>query len=152
MVLAEPRSRVAVFLQDCADSGAVLVNDRVVTRETRGHFGDDAKARRMMVSPGDERRPRRRAERGGVELRVAQSRLRERSMAGVGMTPPKVPETPYPWSSVMISSTLGAPFGRHDASAASTGLESVAIFFNHAAERQRWWRDLFPVNRCGRAR
>ena len=27
------------------------------------------------------------------------------------MTPPKVPDTPYPWSSVMISSTLGAPFG-----------------------------------------
>src|SRR5258705_9678747 len=25
------------------------------------------------------------------------------------MTPPKVPLTPYPWSSVMISSTLGAP-------------------------------------------
>src|SRR6266436_2036599 len=27
------------------------------------------------------------------------------------MTPPKVPLTPYPWSSVMISSTLGAPLG-----------------------------------------
>ena len=27
------------------------------------------------------------------------------------MTPPKVPDTPYPWSSVMISSTLGAPLG-----------------------------------------
>src|ERR1700686_5345457 len=27
------------------------------------------------------------------------------------MTPPNVPETPYPWSSVMMSSTLGAPLG-----------------------------------------
>src|SRR6058998_2217191 len=27
------------------------------------------------------------------------------------MTPPKVPLTPYPWSSVMINSTLGAPLG-----------------------------------------
>src|SRR6266436_7849837 len=27
------------------------------------------------------------------------------------MTPPKVPLTPYPWPSVMISSTLGAPLG-----------------------------------------
>ena len=27
------------------------------------------------------------------------------------MTPPKVPDTPKPWSSVMISSTFGAPFG-----------------------------------------
>src|SRR5512134_209179 len=34
-----------------------------------------------------------------------------RSMAGVGMTPPKVLGTPKPASSVMISSTLGAPFG-----------------------------------------
>src|SRR6516162_10501235 len=34
-----------------------------------------------------------------------------RSMVGVGMTPPKVPGAPKPWSSVMISSTLGAPLG-----------------------------------------
>src|SRR5512137_2338725 len=34
-----------------------------------------------------------------------------RSSAGVGTTPPKVPGAPNPLSSVMISSTLGAPFG-----------------------------------------
>ncbi len=34
-----------------------------------------------------------------------------RSIAGVGMTPPKVLGTPKPASSVMISSTFGAPFG-----------------------------------------
>src|SRR6266540_6638096 len=34
-----------------------------------------------------------------------------RSMAGVGMTPPKVPGAPKPWSSVVMSTTLGAPFG-----------------------------------------
>src|SRR6185312_16331720 len=34
-----------------------------------------------------------------------------RSMAGVGMTPPKVLGAPKPWSSVMMSRTLGAPFG-----------------------------------------
>ena len=34
-----------------------------------------------------------------------------RSIVGVGMTPPKVLGTPKPASSVMISSTLGAPFG-----------------------------------------
>jgi hypothetical protein len=37
--------------------------------------------------------------------------LAMRSMLGVGMTPPKVLGAPKPWSSVMISSTLGAPFG-----------------------------------------
>src|SRR5436309_1618374 len=34
-----------------------------------------------------------------------------RSMAGVGMTPPKVLGAPKPWSSVMMSKTLGAPLG-----------------------------------------
>src|SRR6476659_4951012 len=34
-----------------------------------------------------------------------------RSRAGLGMTPPKVLGTPKPSSSVMMSSTLGAPFG-----------------------------------------
>src|SRR5574337_634512 len=34
-----------------------------------------------------------------------------RSIAGVGITPPKVLGTPKPASSVMISSTFGAPFG-----------------------------------------
>src|SRR5271157_4832949 len=34
-----------------------------------------------------------------------------RSIAGVGTTPPNVPGAPKPTSSVMINSTLGAPFG-----------------------------------------
>src|ERR1017187_11008974 len=34
-----------------------------------------------------------------------------RSSDGVGITPPNVPGTPYPGSSVMMSSTLGAPLG-----------------------------------------
>ncbi len=34
-----------------------------------------------------------------------------RSIVGVGITPPKVLGTPKPASSVMISSTFGAPFG-----------------------------------------
>src|SRR5262245_51493508 len=34
-----------------------------------------------------------------------------RSIVGVGMTPPKVLGTPKPASSVMISSTFGAPLG-----------------------------------------
>src|SRR6476619_1952461 len=34
-----------------------------------------------------------------------------RSSAGVGTTPPNVPGAPKPLSSVMMSSTLGAPFG-----------------------------------------
>src|SRR5208283_1031119 len=37
--------------------------------------------------------------------------LAMRSIAGVGTTPPKVPGAPKPTSSVMMRSTLGAPFG-----------------------------------------
>ena len=75
MVLAKPRSGIAVLLQDFADGGAVRADDGIVAREAGGHFADDAEADRVVVAAGDQRRPRRRAERGGVELRVAQSRL-----------------------------------------------------------------------------
>ena len=46
-----------------------------------------------------------------MELRVTQTRLAMRSNAGVGITPPKVLGAPKPQSSVMMSSTLGAPLG-----------------------------------------
>src|SRR4029453_11101501 len=42
------------------------------------------------------------------------------------MTPPKVLEMPYPWSSVMISSTLGAPLGGTTVGG-QPGLESTAL-------------------------
>ena len=77
MVLAEPRGGVAVALEDRADRRVVRTDDRVVARETRRQLGDHAEAHRVMVAAGDQRRPRRRAQRGGVELGVAQPRLRD---------------------------------------------------------------------------
>ena len=77
VVLAEPRCGVAVLLENLADGGAVLVDDGVIARVSRGLFADHAEAHRVVVAAGDQRRARRRAERGGVELRVAQSRLRD---------------------------------------------------------------------------
>ena len=50
-----------------------------------------------------------------------------RSIVGVGMTPPKVLGTPKPASSVMISSTLGAPLGG-TTRGAHQGLELSASF------------------------
>ena len=50
-------------------------DDAVVAGEAGGLLRDHAEAGRVMVAPGDERGPRRRAEGGGVELRVAQPRL-----------------------------------------------------------------------------
>ena len=75
MVLAKPRGGVTVLFQDFADRGAVLADDGVITGEAGGHLADDAVADRVMIAASDQRRPRRRAERGGVELRVAQPRL-----------------------------------------------------------------------------
>src|SRR5271157_2433482 len=52
--------------------------------------------------------------------------LAMRSMAGVGTTPPNVPGAPNPTSSVMMSRTLGAPFGG-TTRGGHQGLESVAL-------------------------
>ena len=46
VVLAEPRGRVPVLLEDCADGAVLLPDDRVVTREPRRYFAHDPKADR----------------------------------------------------------------------------------------------------------
>ena len=76
MVLAEPGRGKAVLLQNFADRGVVYANDEIVTGITGCLLGNDSEARRMMVAPGDQRRPRRRAERCRMKLRVAQARFR----------------------------------------------------------------------------
>ena len=65
---------IAVVLEDAADGRLVLGDDAVVAGEAGGLLGDHAEAGRVMVAAGDQRGARRRAERGGVELRVAQAR------------------------------------------------------------------------------
>ena len=72
VVLAEPGRAVAVLQQDAADRGAVLADDAVVAGEAGRRLGDDAEADRVVVAAGDQRRPRRRAQRGRVEVGVAQ--------------------------------------------------------------------------------
>ena len=72
VVLAEPGRAVAVLQQDAADRGAVLADDAVVAGKARRRFGDHAEADRMVVAAGDQRRPGRRAQRGRVEIGVAQ--------------------------------------------------------------------------------
>src|ERR1051325_1045601 len=84
MIFAKPGGSITVLLQDFADTGAVLADDRVVTRKTGGHLADDAEAHRVMVATRDERRPCRRAECSGVELRVTQPRLGDAIHRGRG--------------------------------------------------------------------
>ena len=55
--------------------GVLRTDDRVVAGIAGGHLADDAEAHGVMVAAGDQRGARRRAQRGGMELRVAQPRL-----------------------------------------------------------------------------
>ena len=59
VVLAEPRGRVAVRLQDCTDGAFLNRDDQVVTREPCRYFADHSEAHRVMVASRDKRRPRR---------------------------------------------------------------------------------------------
>ena len=61
MVLAEPRTGVAILLQDLGHGGIFRADDGVVARETRRPFPDDAEPDGMVVAAGDKCCPRRRA-------------------------------------------------------------------------------------------
>ena len=89
VVLAEPRGVPSVLLQDLRDRRGVLAHQAVVAGITRRHFSDDPGVHRVMVATGDERRARWRAERGRVELRVAQAILRQPFQRRRGHRPAK---------------------------------------------------------------
>jgi hypothetical protein len=112
VVLAEPGGRVAIVGEDAPDGRVLGPDDRVVAGEAGGELADLAEADSMVVAAGDQRGARRRAQRGRVELRVAQAVLGDAvERWASGSRRRKVLGTPKPESSVMISSTLGAPFG-----------------------------------------
>ena len=72
MVLAEPRGCVPVFLQDGTDGAFLDRDDGVVTWGAGRCFPDHSETSRVMVASGDDR-PRRRAERRRMEIRIAQA-------------------------------------------------------------------------------
>ena len=75
MVLAKPRRGVAIVTQNPADRRTLGTDDRIVARVASGKFTDLAETNRVVVAPGDERRPRGRAKRGRVKLRLTQPDL-----------------------------------------------------------------------------
>jgi len=77
VVLAEPRRGKAIVPEDRADGRVLRTDDGVIARVTGGQLANHAEAHRVVVAAGDERRPGGRAQRGGVEVRVAQPRLRD---------------------------------------------------------------------------
>ena len=72
VVLAEEAGAVAVQAQHLRQRRDVVRPLSRVAREGRGRFGDAAHVVHVVVAAGEQGRPRRRADRGGVELVVAQ--------------------------------------------------------------------------------
>src|SRR5262249_30792646 len=72
VVLAEPRGAIPIVQQDSADGRILRPNDAVVAWEARRLLGNDAEPGRVVVAPGDQRCPGRRAQRGRMEVGVAQ--------------------------------------------------------------------------------
>ena len=70
VVLADPEGAVAVVLQHLTDGGALRGQSRGGAGETVGALGDRREPVDMVIASGEETRPGRRAQRGGVPLRV----------------------------------------------------------------------------------
>lgn len=150
VILTEPRCGITVVLEYAPDSGLVLWDDAVITGETGGLLGDHAEAHRVMVSPGDERGPRRRAKRGGVDVVIAQTALREAihrrrrddTAEGARHAKPGVIRDD--------EQDIGRTLRRHDARCPPRlGLQSVV--FDHAAEFRIGRGQFFAVNGSGGA-
>jgi hypothetical protein len=72
VVLADPERRPAGVAQDVGHRRVLGRDVRVVAREAGRGLRDRREAVEVVVPPGQERRARRRAQRGGVPLRVGQ--------------------------------------------------------------------------------
>ena len=134
------------------DSGLVLGDDAVVTREAGGLLGDDAEAGRVMIAPGNQGGARRRAERRGVDVIVAQPGFGDASMAGVGMTPPK--RAGHAESRVVghDEQDVRRFFRVARRVAPTAGLRSEGVVLDHAAEFRVRRRELVALDRRGRVR
>ena len=147
VVLAEPGRRVAVLLHDLADGRVVASDDGVVSRIARGLLGNHAESHGVMVASGEQRRSRRRAERGGVELRIAKAGLRnpvqrrrrdhtaERARDAVALVVRHDEQD------------VGRALGRHDARR-PIRLRVLRVHVDHAAEPRRRVRNIPPVDGC----
>ena len=148
VILAEPRGRVPVVLQDFTDGAVLLRDDRVVAREPRRDLAHHAEAVRVMVAAGDDRRARGRAERRGVEIGVTQAVLRD-AIQGRGRD--DATERPRRAEPAVVrhdEQHVGRALRRYDARRPPRrGLRG--LFFDHTAEFRIGWRKLFSADRGG---
>ena len=150
MVLAEPRCGITVVLEDPADRRAILADDRVVAWKARRQLGDDAKAHRVVVASGDQRRPRGRAQGGGVEFRVAQPRLGDAVQRRGRYDAAKGAADAISLVVGHDEQNVGRALGRHNGWRPPR-LGILGVLLDHAAEFRVWRRDLIALDRGGGA-
>ena len=109
--LAESAGYVAVLGQDPRQCSAAPRLRRRVSGKRAWELGDRPETHPVVVAPGQQRGPSRRAQRGDVETVVRQSDLLHARHVGVWTGPPKVSGCPNPASSIRQMSTFGAPSG-----------------------------------------
>ena len=115
VVLAIPGRVVAVLPEHFRERPAALGHQGVVARKAGGALHDEAGRAGMMVAPGEQPRPSGRAERAGVELRVAQAVLRQPVKGGRRDRPAE--RTRGAEANVVghDQQDVGRALGRHDA-------------------------------------
>ena len=157
MILAEPRRGISVVTENGSDRRAFLADDGIIAGIAGRHFTDNAVPHRMVVAAGNQRCPRRRAQRRRVKLRIAQARLgdsihvwgRDDTAEGAGHAIALVigHDQQHVWRAL----------GRHDGRwPVRFGIFGRLV--DHAAELRGLGRQLFTVDRhrsagrAGRAR
>src|SRR5437667_10014960 len=102
----------------------------------------------MMVTAGDQRRPRGRTERGGMELDVAQPCFGDAVQRRRRNDPAESAGNAVALVIGHDEQDVRRTLGRHD-TRWPVRLGIGGSFLDHAAEGHRWWRDLLPVNGYG---
>ena len=144
MILAEPRGRVPVVLQDGAERAVLLPDDRVVARESRRDFAHHPEAGHVVVAPGDQGRARRRAERRGVEVGVTQPVLRDTIQCRRRNDPAERARRAEPGVVRHDEQHVGRALRRHDAWRPPR-CRIRRLLLDHPAERRIGLRKLLAV-------
>ena len=134
VVLAEPPGGgEAVIAQDRADRGVLGADDRIVAGVTRGELTDHAEAYGVMVATRNQCGARRRAQRGGMELRIAQACLGEPVKCGGRNYAAKGARHSIALVIGHDQKNVGRAFGRHDARR-PPGLGVLGGLLNHTTK------------------
>jgi hypothetical protein len=147
VVLAEPRGGVAVAEQDAANRRVFRADVSVVAGVTGRELGDHAEADLVVVAPSDERGAGRRAERGRVELGIAQPRLGD-AVQRRGRD--DAAERAADAVALVVGHDekhVGRAPGRHDARR-PPGRRFLSGLLDDASELRRRRRQLLPVDGC----